>query len=750
MIGGIVMKKKFKKVMSVLLAVVISLSVIVFVPIQASALTQGEVIDWMNSKNGTTIYDGGNQCVAAFNSYLRLFGISNPISCYPVSYAYQIFNYDAPGGWQKIWGSGNYQVGDVVVWDSSVGRGAGHVGMVYSTDGAVKIFDQNYVAKSVCGIHDIAQTSAIRGVFRPPLDSNNFPGEEDTSWNVPAWKYANSDLSTYNDWGVQESGRYISAGDYCYIEKVYTNGFAKVKYPLNSGGERWAYAYASGFPLDKKVVHWYDGLSPVNLGTDFYAKITTANNHRDVCNTDSNVNLYESCDEPNHVWYFIRQSDGSYKIKNARGNNNYMDVYGSYDKDTNVQVWVDNTSDGQYWFVYTKDGSNYYLRPKCSDRVLDVTGGENKIGDNIGIWSFNESAAQKFRISKVPFPYTTIGNDFYAKIITSKYGLELTATNENVDIRDKFDNPNHVWHFTLQNDNTYKIVNMYDNVLDSEGNIDSNANVITWSDNGNDCQRWYVYDSGNDNYYLKPKCADRVLDVSEANFESGANVGIFTLNRQENQQFKIQKTLYPYENIGTDFYAKITTVKNDLDVIANAGNVEISEKSNERNHIWYFHRKDDGSYKIRNLQSDDNYMDVYDSADDNVNVQIWCNNDGKNQDWFIYKAKDGNYQIKTKSSCRFLDVTKGENNVGDNVGVWTLTESGAQIFRIEKFEIGDSDFNGKVDINDVTSIQMYLAELEEFTDEQLAVADVNGDGEVDINDATYLQMYLADLVDKLG
>lgn len=155
-------------------------------PITTSALTQNDVVSWMSSKNGTTIHDGGSQCVAAFNSYLRIWGISNPISKYPVNYAYQIFNYNAPDGWQKISGSGNYQVGDIVIWNSSVGGGAGHVGMVYSTSGGtVKIFDQNYVAKNVCGIHNIAQTSAIRGVFRPPLNAGNNP----TGYVDPLEKY---------------------------------------------------------------------------------------------------------------------------------------------------------------------------------------------------------------------------------------------------------------------------------------------------------------------------------------------------------------------------------------------------------------------------------------------------------------------------------------------------------------------------------------------------------------------------------
>ncbi len=58
--------------------------------------------------------------------------------------------------------------------------------------------------------------------------------------------------------------------------------------------------------------------------------------------------------------------------------------------------------------------------------------------------------------------------------------------------------------------------------------------------------------------------------------------------------------------------------------------------------------------------------------------------------------------------------------------------------------IGDTNGDGKIDINDVTVIQRCMAEYIELTAELEAVADVNGDDKVDINDATHLQKYLAE------
>lgn len=58
--------------------------------------------------------------------------------------------------------------------------------------------------------------------------------------------------------------------------------------------------------------------------------------------------------------------------------------------------------------------------------------------------------------------------------------------------------------------------------------------------------------------------------------------------------------------------------------------------------------------------------------------------------------------------------------------------------------LGDANGDGSVNINDVTTIQRYLAELDTLEGIYLHAADVNQDGTVDIADATAIQMYLAE------
>ena len=58
--------------------------------------------------------------------------------------------------------------------------------------------------------------------------------------------------------------------------------------------------------------------------------------------------------------------------------------------------------------------------------------------------------------------------------------------------------------------------------------------------------------------------------------------------------------------------------------------------------------------------------------------------------------------------------------------------------------LGDADLNGRINVIDATAIQRHLADLAPFSEMQLAAADVDGDGEVTIQDVTVLQLWLAE------
>lgn len=64
--------------------------------------------------------------------------------------------------------------------------------------------------------------------------------------------------------------------------------------------------------------------------------------------------------------------------------------------------------------------------------------------------------------------------------------------------------------------------------------------------------------------------------------------------------------------------------------------------------------------------------------------------------------------------------------------------------------VGDVNNDAKIDTQDITDIQNYLAGGIEFSDEDILVADVDGSGGVDITDVMYIQYYLAGIYDTFG
>ena len=98
-----------------------------------------------------------------------------------------------------------------------------------------------------------------------------------------------------------------------------------------------------------------------------------------------------------------------------------------------------------------------------------------------------------------------------------------------------------------------------------------------------------------------------------------------------------------------------------------------------------------------------------------------------------------NYKPVVRQSTIQSDVTStpGFENV--------VINRNTKIYEYEDSDIilGDVTGDGQISVNDVTAIQLYLAEDMTFTEKQMKAADVNKDGKVTINDVTRIQEFIA-------
>lgn len=106
--------------------------------------------------------------------------------------------------------------------------------------------------------------------------------------------------------------------------------------------------------------------------------------------------------------------------------------------------------------------------------------------------------------------------------------------------------------------------------------------------------------------------------------------------------------------------------------------------------------------------------------------------DGK---YTISNVSTGTYTLKAKSSDGSLNGSASVTVAADSISNADVT--------LQKWQKGDVDMNGKIDINDANIMKQYLAGNTTLSPEQLALFDVTGDNKVDVNDPNQVLQWLA-------
>lgn len=155
---------------------------------------------------------------------------------------------------------------------------------------------------------------------------------------------------------------------------VYFNGSpGSVEYTFTEPGHYYIYTKGSN---DAGTSDCYglhiDVNEPMNLGNDFYAYIINPYSNMAVIHDNSNnAVIWERDNSYEQLWHFKRHNDGSYKITSVKSGLCLDVSNSSSETDAKVQVWEDNETTAQKWFIHS-DGTNYRLRAMCTEYVLDI------------------------------------------------------------------------------------------------------------------------------------------------------------------------------------------------------------------------------------------------------------------------------------------------------------------------------------------------------------------------------------------
>ena len=441
--------------------------------------------------------------------------------------------------------------------------------------------------------------------------------------------------------------------------------------------------------------------TPVDMGADFYAYIiNTAFWKKLVNDGNHNACFSDTSDVVKTIWHFIRNSNGSYKIISAYDGQALDCDLGNSANRTNIGVWDASNVNFQEWFVYGESGS-YYLRPNCSEGVLDMAGGSFYEGVNAQIFEKNDSDAQKYQIWKINHEDVPIKlkNDFYARIInTHEWKALANDGNHHALFNDTLPENQKIWHFIRKENGSYKIQSVYDGkVLDVDlGQSASGTDVGIWDDADTINQEWYIYGESS-KYYFSPRCSDCVLDLSGGNYYDGVNAQIYTRYFTNGQLFQIWELEKP-------------------NLIAPSITVKSGSQSFYKTEFSWNGCDDATGYDLR----------IYDISGEN--------------ELYLFKNIQATSYLATLPAGNYIAEVTALNNLF----CFSSRGQGYQFSVKLAYCLGDSDGDGKVTAVDATRIMLDIARLDPGVDhDTLMNGDVNGNGCLDIIDATYIQRYLS-------
>ena len=139
-----------------------------------------------------------------------------------------------------------------------------------------------------------------------------------------------------------------------------------------------------------------------DLGTDFTAPILNLAAWKPIANSYTEgdkppVRIQVENGKAEQLWYFSRQSDGSYIISSCHDGKK-LDVR---DAGTGTGVVIQTCeasgSDAQKWYLYERNGG-YIIKSKLSGYVLDLVNDDATSGNTLQTWEQNDTGAQIWAI----------------------------------------------------------------------------------------------------------------------------------------------------------------------------------------------------------------------------------------------------------------------------------------------------------------------------------------------------------------
>lgn len=714
------MTKRFNKLISLVLTLVITLSVVTIAPISASAATYSFLFPVQNGNiayyYGYSASYGGNHTGIDIHSrgddtiYSASDGVvvATANSCYHISCGYACEHYNTYGNYIKVKNSDG----------------------TYSYYGHLL---QNSLKVSV-------GNSVYKGQAIATMGSSGY-----------------------------------STGKHLHFEVRLSNGSTTVNVNPTSNGGSISYSY-SGYGSVQE--------NHIDLGTDFYASIAHMKSWKYVtAQENGNVDLCSETYISNQYWKFVRQNDGSYIIFSPT-TGKCLDVSGgSSENNANVQVYDKNDTPAQKWNIYNC-GNGYQLKPQCSDCVLEMNAWDFYENVNVVCGTKDGSDAEIFSINKRDLNVisdTQLKISENNGYVTFTWAEPNCATNYNIKIWNgnsvqSGEAPINLWNVTNFN---YKIklgegtfttyIETYNKLSDYHqcSPITFTTNVYDYKPSKEISSNGHIYQ-----IYDMPVSWNTAKTVCE---QKGGH--LLTINSQTEQDIinsLVSESEHLFYNIGgykTDdnTWKWITNepfsytywavgepnnsngLENYLSIFGTSdytglwNDIPNSPPSGISN--GFILEKELPMIESITLNKTTANIDI----DQTITLTATISPDNTTDKTITWSSSDTtvatveNGKVTAKAAGTAI-ITATTSNGKSAICTVTVNKN------LPKYLVGDTNLDGIVSVDDVTYLQMHLARytdsegnnlIDEANESVFAIADIDGDGELNISDVTALQMSLA-------
>ena len=153
-----------------------------------------------------------------------------------------------------------------------------------------------------------------------------------------------------------------------------------------------------------------------NLGEYFYGKILNKECWMPLKKDNSQLKLCEEQGPSNELWRFVKQADGSYEIFSCASGECLI-----ANSESEILIGTTTENANKPWFIYNF-GNGIVIKPKCSENVLTLDGGNAEAGTEIILSPFSGNSSQIFSVYQgsdvqLAAPIMTIDTIKYDKVL---------------------------------------------------------------------------------------------------------------------------------------------------------------------------------------------------------------------------------------------------------------------------------------------------------------------------------------------